>query len=75
VRINAGAVAGISVGDQFLISADKNILNESLSLEGLAGLGLAKVGSVTAHAAILTYVAGPEWTQNAVVNRSVAMHF
>ena len=75
VKINAGQIAGINVGDQFLISADKNILNQSLSMEGLSGLGLAKVQSVTAHTAILKYVAGPQWSQKAMLARSVAMHF
>jgi len=75
VKINAGQIAGINLGDQFLISADKNILNQSLSMEGLAGLGLAQVESVTAHAATLKYVAGPEWSQRAMLARSIAMHF
>ncbi|MDG1312280.1 MAG: hypothetical protein P8P26_09520 [Porticoccaceae bacterium] len=75
VNINAGAIAGIKVGDQFLISADKNILNESLSMPGLAGLGLAEVSSVTAHTATLKYVAGPDWSQRSLLNSSVAMHF
>ena len=75
VKINAGQIAGINVGDQFLISADKNILNQSLNMEGLSGLGLAEATSVTAHAAILKYVAGPQWSQKALLARSVAMHF
>ena len=75
VKINAGRIAGINVGDQFLISADKNILNQSLSMEGLSGLGLAEVESVTAHAATLKYLAGPEWSQKNQLARSVAMHF
>jgi hypothetical protein len=75
VKINAGRIAGINRGDQFLISTDKNILNQSLSMEGLAGLGLAEVEAVTDHAATLRYVAGPKWSQKALVARSVAMHF
>ena len=71
--INAGEVAGIKVGDQFLISTDEKILNQVLSMSGLAGLALAEVQSVANHSATLKHIAGPQWAGN--VSRSVALHF
>lgn len=71
--INAGEVAGIKVGDQFLISTDEKILNQVLSMSGLAGLALAEVQSVANHSATLKHIAGPQWAGD--VSRSVALHF
>ncbi len=71
--INAGEVAGIKVGDQFLISTDEKILNQVLSMSGLAGLALAEVQSVANHSATLKHIAGPQWAGN--ISRSVALHF
>lgn len=71
--INAGQVAGIKVGDQFLISGDAKILNQVLSMSGLAGLGLAQVESVAAHSAIIKHIAGPKWTNS--IDHTVALHF
>lgn len=71
--INAGKIAGINVGDQFLISGDANLLNQVLNMSGLAGLGLAQVESVSAHSATIKHIAGPKWTDS--VNQSFALHF
>ena len=71
--INAGEIAGIKVGDQFLISTDENILNQVLNMSGLAGLALAQVESVSNHSATLKHIAGPQWTGD--ISRSIALHF
>lgn len=71
--INAGRISGVNVGDQFLISTDANILNQALSISGLAGLALAQVDSVTAHSATIKHIAGPSWSGS--VNQNVALHF
>jgi hypothetical protein len=73
--INAGLIAGIEVGDQFLISADANILDEVLSLSGLAGLALAEVESVSRHSATIKHVAGSQWPNTRQIKHSVALHF
>lgn len=74
-KIASGSSAGISVGDQFLISANANILSQSLSLSGLAELGLAQVESVTKSGAILRYLAGPKLQGIGSISNSVALHF
>lgn len=73
VSINAGYMAGIKRGDQFLISTDANILNQALSMSGLAGLSLAEVDSVTKHSATIRHIAGPQYAD--AVAQSVALHF
>jgi hypothetical protein len=74
-KISAGLSAGVAVGDQFLISADANILSQSLSLSGLSELGLAEVESVTRRTATLKYVAGPMPEGMGAISNSVALHF
>ena len=73
--INAGLIAGLVVGDQFLISSDANILDEVLSLSGLAGLALAEVESVQRHSATLKHIAGLQWPTAAQIKNAVALHF
>ena len=73
--INAGLIAGLAVGDQFLISADVNILDEALSLSGLAGLALAEVESVYMHSATIKHVAGLKWPAASEISNAVALHF
>ncbi len=75
VMINAGSVAGVRVGDQFLLSTDPDVINAALNPSALASLGLARVESVNQHSAILKHIAGPKWT-NAQANHSfVALYF
>ena len=74
-KISAGLSAGVAIGDQFLISADANILSQSLSLSGLSELGLAEVESVTRRTATLKYVAGPKPEGMGAISNSVALHF
>jgi len=73
--INAGLIAGLAVGDQFLIGADANILNEVLSLSGLAGMALAEVESVSKHSATIKHIAGLQWPAAEEINNAVALHF
>jgi|TARA_B110000305_G_C19465809_1_gene657827 hypothetical protein len=74
-KIYAGLLAGVNVGDQFLISANANILTQSLSMSGLAELGLAEVESISGRAAILRHTAGPQPKGLGVISNSVAIHF
>jgi hypothetical protein len=73
--INAGLIAGLAVGDQFLIGADANILDEVLSLSGLAGMALAEVESVARHSATIKHIAGLQWPAAEEINNAVALHF
>jgi hypothetical protein len=73
-QINAGLIAGVKVGDQFLLSGGTDLLNEVLSSAGLNGLGLAQVVSVTAHSAALKLVAGPKWSDGTELRNRVALH-
>ena len=74
-KIASGSSAGVSVGDQFLISTDANILSQSLSMSGLAELGLAQVESVTKREATLRHIAGPKPKGIGSISNSVALHF
>ena len=73
--IASGSSAGISVGDQFLISSNANILSQSLSMARLAELGLAQVESVSKSGATLRYIAGPKPQGIGSISNSVALHF
>jgi hypothetical protein len=57
-EINVGFIAGVSVGDQFLIVKDRALLNQALVANGLDDLALAEVISVSAHRAVLRWAAG-----------------
>jgi len=59
-QINGGLVAGIQVGDQFLISAGPDLINQALVPRSLEMLVLAEVVSVSAHTAILQRLAGSQ---------------
>ncbi len=73
--INAGLVAGMSVGDQFLISTNPDLLKQALSENGLASLSLARVESVAPHSSVLVQTAGPEWKTLENLSRLVATYF
>jgi hypothetical protein len=73
--INAGRVAGITVGDQFLISTHPDLLKQALTDKGLSSLTLAKVESVNIHSAVLQQVAGPEWNRKSDLATLVATYF
>ncbi len=73
--INAGSVAGVSVGDQFLLSSDPNILNAAVNSSALSTLSLAKVESVSRHSAVLRHIAGPRWTSSQANENLVALYF
>lgn len=74
-KIYAGSLAGVRVGDQFLISTDNNILTQSLSMSGLAELGLAQVESMSRQTSVLKHIAGPKPKGLGGISNSVAMHF
>ena len=74
-KIYAGSLAGVKVGDQFLISTNDKILTQSLSMAGLAELGLAQVESMTRRTAVLKHTAGPKPKGLGGISNSVAMHF
>jgi hypothetical protein len=73
--INAGQVAGITVGDQFIISTHPDLLKQALSNKGLATLSLARVKSVSKHSATLERMAGPDWSSMKDFSRLVATYF
>ena len=74
VEINAGLVAGIKVGDQFLLTDDARLLDRAVSPDGLDMLALAQVVSVRAHSASLRLMAGPEGQASSDLNNRVAVH-
>lgn len=73
-QINGGSVAGIRVGDQFLISTDPDLINQALVPSGLEALVLAQVVSVSAHTAIVQRRAGSQLFDSANV-QPVALLF
>ena len=73
--INGGQVAGVTVGDQFIISTHPDLLKQALSNQGLATLSLARVESVDKHSATLERVAGPNWSSMKDFSRLVATYF
>jgi len=75
LEINAGLVAGISIGDKFLISASPDLLQEVLSNPKLDTLALARVESVDDHSARLKKIAGPSWPQTSEISSAIATHF
>ena len=74
LQINAGMVAGIKVGDQFLITDDAKLLDRAVRPSGLEMLALAQVVSVRAHSASLRLMAGPEGQAPSDLNNRVAVH-
>ena len=75
LEINAGLVAGVNVGDKFLISAGSDPLEEVLSKPKLDTLALAIVESVDDHSAILKKIAGPSWPATSDISKAVATYF
>ena len=75
LEINAGLVAGIDVGDKFLISGGSDPLEEVLRNPKLDTLALAIVESVDDHSAILKKIAGPSWPATNDVSKAVATYF
>lgn len=74
VQMNAGLIAGIKVGDQFLLTDDAKLLDRAVRPGGLEMLALAQVVSVRAHSASLRLMAGPEGQMPADLNNRVAVH-
>lgn len=74
-KIDVGSIAGVSMGDQFLIVKDHELLNQALVDSGLDALALAEVISVTSHSAVLKWVAGAELFGSTGADERVAMLF
>ena len=74
-KIYAGSLAGVRVGDQFLISTNNKILTQALSMSGLAELGLAQVESMSRQTSVLKHIAGPKPIGLGGISNSVAIHF
>lgn len=74
-EIDVGSVAGVGVGDQFLIVKDHELLNQALIPSGIDALALAEVISVTPHRAVLQWVAGSELFGPSGADDRVAMLF
>jgi hypothetical protein len=75
LEINAGLVAGINVGDKFLISAGSDLLKEVLSNPKLDTLALARVEAVGDHSAMLIKIAGPSWPATSDISKAIATYF
>ncbi len=82
LRINAGTIAGIQVGDQFLISPTPQITGLGADLADIQKLLLAEVQSVDAQGATLQVTAGGDDTAAATghalrhnLNHYVAIYF
>ncbi len=73
--INAGSLAGVRLGDQFLLSTDPNVLNAAVNSAALSTLALARVESVSRHSAVLKHIAGPRWTSAQANDSFVALYF
>lgn len=73
--INAGSLAGVRLGDQFLLSSDPNILNAAVNAAALSSLALARVESVNRHSAVLKHIAGPKWSSAQANDNFVALYF
>lgn len=73
--INAGSLAGVRLGDQFLLSSDPNILNAAVNAAALSSLALARVESVNRHTAVLKHIAGPRWSSAQANDNFVALYF
>ena len=58
LRINGGSVAGVQVGDQFLLSPTPQISGGGASLDDIEKLVLTRVERVDSHAATLVVTAG-----------------
>jgi hypothetical protein len=58
IRINAGSIAGVQVGDQFLLSPTPQISGEGASLDDIGRLVLAEVQDVGLHGSTLKVTAG-----------------
>ena len=59
-KINGGKVAGVKIGDQFLLSRTLQVTGEGASLSDIENLVLAEVQQVSQHSAVLTAVAGQQ---------------
>jgi len=73
LRINAGSLAGIQVGDQFLLSPTPQITGQGADLADIEKLLLAQVQAVDAHGATLQVTAGQ--ASNAASGSTISHNF
>lgn len=59
VRINAGSLAGVRPGDEWLLADPNTFPARLLAPEGVAQTVLARVDSVSQHESVLSILAGP----------------
>jgi len=59
VKINAGSIAGVQVGDQFLLSPTPQLSGQGANLDDISKLLIAQVQSVDLHGSTLVVTAGP----------------
>ncbi len=72
MKINAGSVAGVQVGDQFLLSRTPQITGRGARLNDIEDLVLAEVSTVSPQSATLVAVAGQAAK---TLTNYVAIHF
>ena len=58
LTINAGVVAGVTMGDQFLLSRTPDIIGKGSDITAVSELLLAEVTAVNQHSAIINIIAG-----------------
>ena len=73
LRINAGSLAGVQVGDQFLLSPTPQITGQGADLADIEKLLLAQVQAVDAHGATLQVTAGQ--SSNAASGSTISHNF
>lgn len=59
VKINAGSIAGVQVGDEFLLSPTPQISGQGESLDDISKLAIAQVQTVGLYGSTLVVTAGP----------------
>jgi len=69
-KINGGRIAGVQIGDQFLLSRTPQITGEGASLDDIEKLVLAEVQEVNRHSAMLMPIAGQHRPSAAEESRS-----
>jgi hypothetical protein len=69
-KINGGRVAGVQIGDQFLLSRTPQITGEGARLHDIETLVLAEVQEVNRHSAMLRPIAGQQRPNTAAESRS-----
>ena len=77
VKINAGSIAGVKVGDQFLLSPTPQISGQGEAIDDISKLVIAQVQTVGLHGSTLVVTAGPavQGSRAGNFNHYVATYF